>query len=224
MVGEETFGASGWWEDEGSHKLLHIINPVRLRYVKEQLGGLAGKKIADVGCGGGIFAEALAGAGASVVAVDPSSAAIETATNHAAAAALPIDYQVGTAASLLSGDFDAVTCMEVLEHTSDPAAEVAACAKLLKPSGRLFTATINRTPVAYLSMIVALEKVLQILPDGSHQYGSFIRPDELGKWCKQAELEVVDVVATNWNFFAKAFLLSRSFMPANYMLQAKLAS
>ena len=220
---DEHFSGRGWWEQGGRHRLLHTFVPVRCAYMRERLGDLGGKRIAEVGCGGGIFSEALAGAGALVTGVDPSSGAIEAARAHAAAGGLEIDYRTGSAADLESGAYDAVVCTEVLEHTPDPAALIGRCAALLAAGGSLIVSTINRNPLAYAAMIVGLEKALGALPRGSHSYRGFITPPELARMCAAAGLKVVDIAGANWSFFGKAFLLSRSWMPVNYLLHARRA-
>ncbi len=223
-AGREQFGAAGWWEQGGEHALLHALNPTRVGYLARRLGGLGGKRIADVGCGGGILAEALAEAGAVVTGVDPSAAAIGAAARHADGSGLAIDYREGSAADLEPGSYDAVACMEVLEHAADPGALVAQCAALLAPGGALIAATINRTPVAYASMIVGLEGMLGALPRGSHSYEAFVAPRELAGMCSRAGLAVADVVGVNWSFFGRTFMLSSWLMPANYMIDARRAA
>ncbi|MCY4324858.1 MAG: bifunctional 2-polyprenyl-6-hydroxyphenol methylase/3-demethylubiquinol 3-O-methyltransferase UbiG [Betaproteobacteria bacterium] len=218
---DEQFGSDGWWEAGGSHSLLRVFAPVRCAYMRERLGELGGRKIADVGCGGGIFSEQLAAAGALVTGVDPSPSAIEAARAHAAGSGLEIDYRAGSAADLESAGYDAVVCSEVLEHASDPAALVEQCAALLVAGGSLIVSTINRNPLAYAAMIVGMEKVLGALPEGSHNYRQFITPDELSRQCSAAGLKVADIAGANWSFFGKTFLLSRSWMPVNYLLHAK---
>ena len=217
---DSQFGTDGWWEEGGRHSLLRTFAPVRCLYMREQLGDLGGKRIADVGCGGGIFAEALASAGALVTGIDCSQPAIDVARKHARKGGLKIDYRFGSAADLDAGAYDAVACMEVLEHVAEPAELIRQCASLLTEGGSLFISTINRNSIAYLAMIVGLEKILGALPQGSHCYRSFITPGELAQMCATANLKVVDIAGANWSFFGKVFLLSRSWMPVNYLLHA----
>ena len=219
----DQFGAHGWWEEGGRHRLLRAFVPVRCAYMRERLGDLGGKRIAEVGCGGGIFSEALAGAGALVTGVDPSAGAIEAARAHAAASGLEIDYRIGSAADLEAGAYDAVVCTEVLEHAAEPAALIGQAAALLAAGGSLIVSTLNRNPLAYAAMIVALERVLEALPPGSHRYRDFITPPELARMCRAAGLKVADIAGANWSFFGKTFLLSRSWMPVNYLLHARRA-
>lgn len=213
-----------WWDLDGPHALLHAINPVRMAYLRERFGALAGLRVADVGCGGGILSEALAAEGAQVVGIDISEAAVKAAAGHAERSALAVDYRCCTAAELAAAEgssFDAAVCMEVLEHVHDPAAEVAALAALLRPRrGGAVLATINRTAASYAAMIVGAEKILGALPAGSHNWQNFIRPAELAGWCANSGLEVADLAGANWSFFGKTFLLSRIRMPVNYFLHA----
>ena len=219
-AGDDPFG-SGWWRDDGPHRLLRAFAPVRCAYMRQRLGGLGGRRIADVGCGGGLLSEALAGAGALVTGIDPCPGAIEEARAHAAGSGLEIDYRVGSAADLEPGAYDAVACMEVLEHVPDPEGLVGQCTGLLAAGGSLVLSTINRNPLAYAAMIVGLEGILAALPRHSHRYRSFITPGELARMCRAAGLQVADIAGANWSFFGKTFLLSRSWMPVNYLLHAR---
>ena len=187
--------ANRWWDADGPQKALHALNPVRLRYVAERVD-LAGAKVLDVGCGGGLLSEALAVAGARVTAIDLAPELIEVAKLHQLEAGLDIDYRlqpVETLAEELPAAFDAVTCMERLEHVPDPGSIVKACARLLKPGGRLFLSTLNRTPAAFALAIVGAEYVARVLPKGTHQYRDFIKPSELGAWLRAAGLQLEDV-------------------------------
>ena len=187
--------ANRWWDADGPQKALHALNPVRLRYVAERVD-LAGAKVLDVGCGGGLLSEALAVAGARVTAIDLAPELIEVAKLHQLEAGLDIDYRlqpVETLAEELPAAFDAITCMEMLEHVPDPGSIVKACARLLKPGGRLFLSTLNRTPAAFALAIVGAEYVARVLPKGTHQYRDFIKPSELGAWLRAAGLQLKDV-------------------------------
>ncbi|MBF2734795.1 MAG: bifunctional 2-polyprenyl-6-hydroxyphenol methylase/3-demethylubiquinol 3-O-methyltransferase UbiG [Betaproteobacteria bacterium AqS2] len=221
-MSENVFDAKGWWDPQGKHRLLHVFNPTRTGYVERVCEGLAGKEVLDAGCGGGIFAEALARSGAKVTGIDASAGAIEAAREHAKAEGLDISYEeAGIEDYQREKKFDAVVCMEMLEHVAAPAQAVAALAGLLKPGGDLVTGTINRTPFAYLVMIVGLEQVTGLIPRGTHEYKAFLKPDEIASWCADAGLRVKDVAGANWDFFAKDFRLSATRMPMNYFLHAR---
>ena len=198
----DKFGALAqrWWDPQGPQKALHVMNPVRLRYVADQLraGGapLAGARVLDVGCGGGLLSEALALEGADVVALDLAPDLLQVARLHGLESGVKVDYRLQSAEALAAeapAGFDAVTCMEMLEHVPDPAAIVRACATLLRPGGRLFLSTLNRTPAAFALAIVGAEYVARLLPKGTHQYRDFIKPSELAGWLRAAGLEVEDV-------------------------------
>lgn len=221
---QEVFGATGWWEEDGSHRLLHALNPKRLAYLVERCGPLAGKQVIDVGCGGGILSLALAAAGANVIGLDTSAAALDTARKQAQAKALPVEFVHSDAASYAATNFAAaaelVVCMEMLEHVADPASEIDALAALVRPGGDLVCSTINRTLPARAAMIWGLEDFLSVLPSGTHDHASFLQPSEVAQWCTQAGLRVLDIAGLNWSFFGKTFLLSRTHMPVNYLLHA----
>jgi 2-polyprenyl-6-hydroxyphenyl methylase/3-demethylubiquinone-9 3-methyltransferase len=193
----DKFGALAqrWWDPEGPQKALHALNPARLGYVAER-SHLQGARILDVGCGAGLLSEALARNGAQVTALDLAPELIKVAKLHRLESGVSVDYRLQSAESLaqeLPGEFDAVTCMEMLEHVPDPAAVIRACADLLKPGGRLFVSTLNRTPAAFALAIVGAEYIARILPKGTHQYRDFIRPSELAAWLREAGLVVEDV-------------------------------
>jgi len=193
----DKFGALAqrWWDPHGPQKALHAMNPVRLRYVADRVP-LPGSRVLDVGCGGGLLSEALAGAGAQVTAIDLAPELLKVARLHGLESGVQVDYRlqpVEAIAAEESGGFDAVTCMEMLEHVPDPVAIVAACARLLKPGGRLFLSTLNRTPAAFALAIVGAEYVAGLLPKGTHRYRDFIRPSELGGWLRGAGLQLEDV-------------------------------
>jgi 2-polyprenyl-6-hydroxyphenyl methylase/3-demethylubiquinone-9 3-methyltransferase len=182
--------AARWWEDGGAFQALHDINPLRLGYIRRRTD-LSQRKVLDVGCGGGILTEALAREGADVTGIDLGAAALEAARAHQHISGVPVRYRrmaVETLAAEKPGAFDVVVCMELLEHVPDPAAVVAACARLARPGGDVFFATLNRTVRAYLLAIVMAETVLRIVPAGTHQYGRFIRPRDLDAWARRAGL------------------------------------
>lgn len=183
--------ASLWWQAKGEFKALHEINPVRLSFV--QRAGLSGRKVLDVGCGGGLLAEAMAVAGASVTGIDMVAEALAVAREHAAESQVTIDYRQSTAeawADSHAAAYDIVTCMELVEHVPDPATLVQACARLLRPGGHLFFATVNRTLLSRLLVIMVAEYILGIVRKGTHTYGRFVKPEELAFWGKKAGLTV----------------------------------
>ncbi len=193
----DKFGALAqrWWDPQGPQKALHALNPARLGYIAQRTT-LPGASVLDVGCGAGLLSEALAGEGARVIALDLAPELIKVAKLHRLESGVSVDYRlqsVETLAAEMPGQFDAVTCMEMLEHVPDPAAIIAACATLLKPGGRLFVSTLNRTPAAFALAIVGAEYIARVLPKGTHQYRDFIKPSELGAWLRSAGLRLDDV-------------------------------
>lgn len=187
--------ANRWWDPKGPQKALHALNPVRLGYVADRIA-LEGAKVLDVGCGGGLLSEALARAGADVTAIDLADDLVKVARLHGLESAVKVDYRVQPVEALAAeqpGAFDAITCMEMLEHVPNPAAILAACARLLRPGGRLFVSTLNRTPAAFALAIVGAEYLARLLPKGTHQYRDFIRPSELGGWLRECGLQLEDV-------------------------------
>ena len=211
--------ASRWWDPEGEMRPLHDLNPVRLEYV-ERCGPLAGRAIVDVGCGGGLLAEAMARQGARVVGLDLAAELIEVARLHAIEAGVAIDYRVESAeqhARAAAGGYDVVTCMEMLEHVPDPQASVAALATLVRPGGHVFVSTLNRTPRAYAMAILGAEYVLRLLPAGTHTYAKFIRPSELAAWARAVGLVVVDVAGLEYDPFSRSARLT-SDARVNYLI------
>ena len=193
----DKFGAlaNRWWDPDGPQMALHALNPVRLDYVARR-AKLRGAAALDVGCGGGLLSEALAKAGAQVTAVDLAPELVKVAKLHRLESQVAVDYRLQSAESLAAeqpGAFDVVTCMEMLEHVPDPAAIIAACATLLKPGGRLFLSTLNRTPAAFALAVVGAEYVARLLPKGTHRYQDFIKPAELAAWLRAAGLQLEDV-------------------------------
>ena len=213
--------ANRWWDPEGPQKPLHALNPVRLGYVAARRP-LAGALVLDVGCGGGLLSEAMAQAGAEVTAIDLAGDLVKVARLHALESAVKIDYRVQTVEALAAetpASFDVVTCMEMLEHVPDPGAIIGACAALLKPGGKLFVSTLNRTPAAFALAIVGAEYVARLLPRGTHQYRDFIRPSELAAWLRDAGLELDDVAGLAYEPWAnRARLSSRT--DINYLASA----
>lgn len=193
----DKFGAlaNRWWDADGPQKPLHALNPVRLDYVRHR-AQLDGATVLDVGCGGGLLSEAMARLGAKVTAIDLAEDLVKVATLHSLESGVQVDYRVQSVEALAAerpGSYDIVTCMEMLEHVPDPAAILQACATLLKPGGHLFVSTLNRTPAAFALAIVGAEYVARLLPRGTHQYASFIRPSELGGGLRAADLQLDDV-------------------------------
>jgi len=190
-----------WWDPDGPFKTLHEINGLRTDYIAER-ASLSGARVLDVGCGGGILSEAMARAGAEVTGIDLSDPPLRVAELHLLESGLQISYQKISAedlAAIRPAAFDAVTCMELLEHVPDPASTVAACANLVKPGGRVFFSTINRNPKAYLFAVIGAEYLLKMLPRGTHDYARFIKPSELSRWCREAGLEPVELKGMTYN-------------------------
>ncbi|MBN8799857.1 MAG: bifunctional 2-polyprenyl-6-hydroxyphenol methylase/3-demethylubiquinol 3-O-methyltransferase UbiG [Stenotrophomonas nitritireducens] len=187
--------ANRWWDADGPQKPLHALNPVRLQYVAER-AALRGARVLDIGCGGGLLSEALAKEGAQVTAIDLAPELVKVARLHGLESGVQVDYRVQAAEDLAAeqpGAFDVVTCMEMLEHVPDPGAIIAACQRLLRPGGKLFLSTINRTPAAFAVAVVGAEYIARLLPRGTHHYQEFIRPAELGAWLRQSGLQLQDV-------------------------------
>jgi len=193
--------AHRFWDERGEFRPLHRLNPVRLAFVAER-AALQGSRVADIGCGGGLLAEGLARAGARVTGLDLAPAMIEVARLHARASGLTIDYRlepVETLATTEPGAFDVVTCMEMLEHVPEPAATLRALAALLRPGGRLFVSTINRSLRAFMVAIVGAEYVTRIIPAGTHEYERLIRPAELARWARGAGLDLREITGLEYN-------------------------
>ncbi|TMG88489.1 MAG: bifunctional 2-polyprenyl-6-hydroxyphenol methylase/3-demethylubiquinol 3-O-methyltransferase UbiG [Betaproteobacteria bacterium] len=206
------FGALAhrWWDPTGDFKPLHDINPLRLDYIARRSRGLEGKQALDVGCGGGILAEAMATAGARVLGIDLSDKALAVARLHQLESGVEVDYQLSTAETLAAeqpGRFEIVTCMELLEHVPDPASTIAACATLVKPGGLVVFSTINRNPKAYLFAVIGGEYLLRLLPRGTHDYARFIKPSELVGFARRAGLEADDLVGMTYNPLTRTYRL-----------------
>ena len=211
--------ASRWWDRNSEFKPLHDINPLRVGFIEKHLD-LAGKEVLDVGCGGGILAEALAHRGARVTGIDMGEAPLAVARLHLLESGLDVDYQQVTAEEFAArhpGRFDAVTCLEMLEHVPDPASVLRACHALLKPGGHLFASTINRNPKSYLFEVIGAEYVLKLLPRGTHDYSKFIRPSELAAWARQAGLELRETAGMSYNPLSKSYRLG-SDVDVNYLM------
>jgi 2-polyprenyl-6-hydroxyphenyl methylase / 3-demethylubiquinone-9 3-methyltransferase len=217
--------AHRWWDPTSEFRPLHEINPLRLAHIEGLVGGLKGKAILDVGCGGGILAEAMAAKGARVTGIDLADKPLKVATLHKIETGSRVDYRL-VAAEALAGEmpaaFDIVTCMEMLEHVPEPASTVAACAKLAKPGGWVFFSTINRNPKAFLFAIVGAEYVLNLLPKGTHEYARFIKPSELANHCRAAGLEMQDLTGMTYNPITRLYSLGRD-VDVNYILGTRRA-
>jgi 2-polyprenyl-6-hydroxyphenyl methylase/3-demethylubiquinone-9 3-methyltransferase len=215
--------ASRWWDRNSEFKPLHDINPLRANWI-DKLAPVAEQKVLDVGCGGGILCEALAQRGASVTGIDMGEAPLAVGKLHQLESGVQVDYQKSTAedfARTHAEAFDIVTCLEMLEHVPDPGSVVAACAAMTKPGGTLFFSTINRNPKSYLLAIIGVEYVLRMLPKGTHEYGKFIRPAELGKWIREAGLELDQMTGLTYNPLTKTYRLNDSDVDVNYMICAR---
>ncbi|GLS14312.1 ubiquinone biosynthesis O-methyltransferase [Hydrogenophaga electricum] len=217
--------AHRWWDPESEFKPLHQINPLRLDWIDSQ-ASLAGQRVLDVGCGGGILADSMARRGADVTGIDLSTKALKVAQLHALEAGTPrIQYREVSAEALAAevpGSFDVVTCMEMLEHVPDPASVVRACATLVKPGGSVFFSTINRNPKAFLFAIVGAEYLLKMLPKGTHEYARMIRPSELAAYCRDAGLDALRTRGMEYNPLTQRYWLSND-TSVNYLLATRKA-
>ena len=214
--------AASWWDPNGSSRALHDLNPVRLEFVRQR-ARLAGARVLDVGCGGGLFSEALAASGASVVGIDLAPEVLGVARLHLLESGRQVDYRESGAEALAAAEpasYDVVACMEMLEHVPDPAAVVQACADLLKPGGQLFLSTINRTPAAFALAIVGAEYVARLLPRGTHRYQQFLRPSELDTALRRSGLVLREVRGLAYEPVLRRAWLSRS-TAVNYLVHAE---
>ncbi|AND69107.1 3-demethylubiquinone-9 3-methyltransferase [Dyella thiooxydans] len=214
--------ADRWWDPDGESRPLHDLNPVRAAYVADRVA-LKGAKVADVGCGGGLLSEALAAAGAQVTGIDLGERVIGIARLHLYESNLAVDYRVQSSAELAATEpagFDAVCCMEMIEHVPDPEALVNDLAAMLKPGGMLFMSTLNRTPVAFGAAILGAEFLMRMLPRGTHHYAQFLKPSELARLLRHAGLELEDVSGLGYNPLSRKAWLSR-ITAVNYLLCAR---
>ena len=210
--------ASRWWDPNSEFRPLHEINPLRVNFISQQIN-LAGKDVLDIGCGGGILAEAMVHHGANVTAIDLAEASLAVARLHQLESKLAIDYQNISAEALADKSeqqFDVITCLEMLEHVPDPSSIVEACFRMVKPGGLVFFSTINRNPKSYLFAIVGAEYVLNLLPKGTHEYSKFIRPSELATWSRNAGLQLQEQIGLAYNPISKKYSLHKN-VDVNYL-------
>lgn len=214
--------AHRWWDPHSEFKPLHDINPLRVAWIDRQVG-LAGKKIIDVGCGGGLLSEGMAACGAQVTGIDLSEKPLGVAKLHLYESGHSIDYRLISAEAMAAeapATFDAVTCLEMLEHVPDPASVVQACATLVKPGGQVFFSTLNRNLKAYLMAVVGAEYILNMLPRGTHEYARFIRPAELSRFCREAGLQVEEIIGMSYKPLSKTYILGAD-TSVNYLIRAR---
>ena len=213
--------AHRWWDPNSEFKPLHDINPLRLDWINRTIG-LAGKRVLDVGCGGGLLSEGMATRGAIVTGIDLSEKPLGVAKLHLLETGQKVDYRkiaVEELAEEKPGAFDAVTCLEMLEHVPNPASVVSACARLVKPGGQVFFSTLNRNPKAYLLAVIGAEYVLQMLPKGTHDYAKFIKPSELARWAKTTGLEPAELLGMSYNPLTQKYSLNQD-TSVNYLMRA----
>ena len=214
--------ASRWWDPDSEFKPLHEINPLRLEYI-DRRSSLQGKKVVDVGCGGGILAESMALKGADVLGIDMGKAPLSVASLHKLETGAELDYEQITAEELAerdAGKYDVVTCMEMLEHVPDPASVIAACSKLVKADGHVFFSTINRNPKSYLFAIVGAEYIMKMLPKGTHDYKKLIKPSELEVWARSADLHLRELTGMSYNLLSKKYSLGHD-VDVNYLMHTQ---
>jgi len=211
--------AARWWDPEGDFRPLHEINPLRLDWMLERVD-LAGRKVVDVGCGGGILSESMASAGAMVTGIDMADGPLTVARLHQLESGVDVDYRQTTAEELAAecaGEFDVVTCLEMLEHVPEPHEVIRSCAKLVKPGGDVFFSTINRNPKSFVFAIVGAEYVLKLLPAGTHEYQKFIRPSELDAWARDAGLGLTASIGMHYNPLSREYSLGPK-LDVNYLM------
>lgn len=213
--------AHRWWDKNSEFKPLHEINPLRLGFI-DTIADIDGKRVLDVGCGGGILSESMAAKGADVTGIDLGEKALKVAQLHSLETGIKIDYRLLSVEALadeMPQSFDVVTCMEMLEHVPDPAAVIEACARLVRPGGHVFFSTINRNPKAYLFAVIGAEYVLNMLPRGTHQYEKFIKPSELSSWARRSGLMISGLKGMSYNPLSKRYWLGDD-VSVNYIVHA----
>jgi 2-polyprenyl-6-hydroxyphenyl methylase/3-demethylubiquinone-9 3-methyltransferase len=211
--------AHRWWDPTSEFKPLHEINPLRLGWIDET-ASLKGKSVLDVGCGGGILAEAMAALGAHVKGIDLSDKALKVALLHLLESRLDVNYEEISAEALAQREpaqYDVLTCMEMLEHVPDPASTVSACAQLVKPGGHVFFSTLNRNPKSYLLAVIGAEYILRLLPRGTHDYAKFLKPSELAQYCRTAGLTLTSIIGMSYNPLTKVYALNHD-ASVNYLM------
>ena len=215
--------AETWWDEEGDFKPLHQINPLRVNFIRERVN-LTGKKILDVGCGGGVLSESLSSLGAEVMAIDASEKTINIAKAHAKKVKSNVNYLNITTEELLSDKskpkFDVITCLEMLEHVPKPSQIINECSSLLTQNGHFFISTINRNPRSYLFAVIGAEYLLNILPKGTHDYSKFIKPSEISRWIRTANLNLIETIGLSYNPITDNYWLGED-IRVNYMLHVK---
>lgn len=215
--------ASRWWDKESEFKTLHDINPLRIDYIEQQCGGLAGKKVLDIGCGGGILSEAMAARGAEVIGIDMADLSLDVARMHLHESGLSVDYQKTTAEQFAEenvGQFDIVTCLEMLEHVPDPASIIQAAAKALNPDGSIVLSTLNRNAKSFLLAIVGAEYIMKMLPKGTHEYEKFLKPSELAQAARAAALDVTDISGMSYSPLSRSYRISED-VDINYLMTCR---
>ncbi|AFT71250.1 3-demethylubiquinone-9 3-methyltransferase [Alloalcanivorax dieselolei B5] len=213
--------AERWWDPNSEFRPLHDINPLRLNYIDERVD-LPGKSVIDIGCGGGLLSEGMARRGATVTGIDMGEAPLAVARLHAEQSGVEVEYLQTPAEDIAAeraGQYDVVTCLEMLEHVPDPSSVIRACAALVKPGGQVFFSTINRNPKSFLFAIVGAEYVLRLLPRGTHEYAKLIRPSELAGWSRDAGLDVRDTTGMTYNPVTQVYKLNRD-VSVNYLMHA----
>ena len=215
--------AARWWDPNSEFRPLHEINPLRLEYI-DTIAGLAGKKVLDVGCGGGILSESMAAKGAEVTGIDMGESNLSVAKLHLLESGEKVDYRqipVEQLAAEEAGQYDIVTCMEMLEHVPDPASIISACSQLVKPDGHVFFSTLNRNPKSYLFAIIGAEYVLKLLPKGTHDFEKFIKPSELDQWIREAGLSSKGITGLVYNPLTRVYRLDPNDVHVNYMVHTR---
>ncbi|MGB5831330.1 MAG: bifunctional 2-polyprenyl-6-hydroxyphenol methylase/3-demethylubiquinol 3-O-methyltransferase UbiG [Thiohalocapsa sp.] len=215
--------AARWWDPNSEFKSLHDINPLRLGYI-DRAAKIAGKRILDVGCGGGILSESMALAGAKVLGIDMGEEPLRVAELHTLETGVEVEYRQVTVEQLADerpASFDLVTCMEMLEHVPDPGSIIDACARLVRPGGRVFLSTLNRNPKSYLFAILGAEYLLHLLPRGTHDYARFIKPSELDVWVRNTDLRITDITGLTYNPITRAYRLDPKDLDVNYLVTCR---